>query len=112
MATQVTCGYPLFVDGATYPMSAWRQFDGGTAVIDSMQGLIDGIDDLRRRCDAAGRDSSAIDVTFTNFDGGSPTDDAFNADAYLDGLEKLAKTFDYSRQLGNVDAIFKRVLGQ
>jgi len=25
--------------------------------------------------------------------------------------EKLAKTFDYGRQLGNVDAIFKRVLG-
>jgi adenylosuccinate lyase len=25
--------------------------------------------------------------------------------------EKLAKTFDYTRQLGNVDAIFKRVLG-
>jgi adenylosuccinate lyase len=25
--------------------------------------------------------------------------------------EKLATTFDYSRQLGNVDAIFKRVLG-
>ena len=27
-------------------------------------------------------------------------------------LEKLAKTFDYTRQLGNVDAIFKRVLGE
>ena len=26
--------------------------------------------------------------------------------------EKLARTFDYSRQLGNVDAIFKRVLGE
>jgi len=26
--------------------------------------------------------------------------------------EKLAKTFDYVRQLGNVDAIFKRVLGE
>jgi adenylosuccinate lyase len=26
--------------------------------------------------------------------------------------EKLAKTFDYTRQLGNVDAIFSRVLGQ
>jgi adenylosuccinate lyase len=26
-------------------------------------------------------------------------------------LEKLARTFDYTRQLGNVDAIFKRVLG-
>jgi len=27
-------------------------------------------------------------------------------------LEKLAATFDYTRQLGNVDAIFKRVLGE
>jgi hypothetical protein len=26
--------------------------------------------------------------------------------------EKLTGTFDYSRQLGNVDAIFKRVLGE
>ena len=26
--------------------------------------------------------------------------------------EKLAQTFDYTRQLGNVDAIFKRVLGE
>jgi len=26
--------------------------------------------------------------------------------------EKLAETFDYNRQLGNVDAIFKRVLGE
>jgi len=26
--------------------------------------------------------------------------------------KKLAKTFDYTRQLGNVDAIFKRVLGE
>jgi adenylosuccinate lyase len=26
--------------------------------------------------------------------------------------EKLQKTFDYTRQLGNVDAIFKRVLGE
>jgi adenylosuccinate lyase len=25
--------------------------------------------------------------------------------------EKLAETFDYMRQLGNVDAIFERVLG-
>ena len=27
-------------------------------------------------------------------------------------LEKLEKTFDYTRQLGNVDAIFERVLGE
>lgn len=62
----------------------------GTAVIDSVQRLSEGIDDLRRRCDAAGRDTSAIDITFTNFEGGSPASDEFNADAYLSGLEKLA----------------------
>ena len=36
-------------------------------------------------------------------------------DAQISALlspEKLAKTFDYTRQLGNVDAIFKRVLGE
>jgi adenylosuccinate lyase len=36
-------------------------------------------------------------------------------DAAITGLlspERLAKTFDYMRQLGNVDAIFKRVLGE
>lgn len=63
----------------------------GTATIDSVQKLAEGIEDLRRRCDAAGRDWTAIDITFTNFEGGSPADDAFNADAYLDGLDRLAK---------------------
>jgi len=36
-------------------------------------------------------------------------------DAQISALltpEKLEKTFDYTRQLGNVDAIFKRVLGE
>jgi adenylosuccinate lyase len=32
--------------------------------------------------------------------------------AQLLSAEKLAKTFDYTRQLGNVDAIFERVLGE
>ena len=50
-----------------------------------------GIDDLRRRIDDAGRDTSKVDVVFANLDGGSPSDDDFNADAYLTGLEKLAK---------------------
>jgi probable F420-dependent oxidoreductase len=61
----------------------------GTAVLDATT-LGDGIDDLRRRCDAAGRDWSTIDVTFTNADGGSPGSEDFDADAYLAGLEKLA----------------------
>jgi probable F420-dependent oxidoreductase len=73
-----------------FPAPAGLAKTAGTAVIDSLEGLAAGLDDLRRRCDAAGRDFSAIDVTFSNFDGGSPTSDEFNADAYLGGLEKLA----------------------
>ncbi len=61
-----------------------------TAPIDSLGRLADLIDDLHQRFDAVGRDFSAIDLVFTNFDGGSPADDDFNADAYLTGLDKLA----------------------
>jgi len=42
------------------------------------------------------RDEVALDAAITN----------------LLSAEKLSKTFDYTRQLGNVDAIFKRVLGE
>ena len=52
--------------------------------------LGDGIDDLRRLLEAAGRDPSAIDISFTNAEGGSPAADDFNADAYLGGVKKLA----------------------
>jgi adenylosuccinate lyase len=41
--------------------------------------------------------------------------DEVEGDAKITALlspEKLARTFDYTRQLGNVDAIFKRVLGE
>jgi probable F420-dependent oxidoreductase len=62
----------------------------GTAVIDSIEALAAGIDDMRRRCEAAGKDWSAVDVTFGNLDGGSPASDDFNADSYLNGMEKLA----------------------
>lgn len=60
-----------------------------TAEMDA-DGLAAGIDDLRRRCDEAGRDFSKLDITFTNADGGSPGSEGFNADAHLAGLEKLA----------------------
>jgi hypothetical protein len=60
-----------------------------TAAMESLDDLKAGIDDLRRRCEAAGRDPSALDVTFTNATGGNPADDDFNADAFLSGLEKL-----------------------
>jgi probable F420-dependent oxidoreductase len=73
-----------------FPAPAGLAKTAGTAVIDSVQRLAEAIDDLRRRCDAAGRDWSTIDITFSNFEGGSPASDKFNAGAYLDGLEKLA----------------------
>jgi probable F420-dependent oxidoreductase len=74
-----------------FPAPALLAQTAGTATVESEEDLGAGIDDLRRRCDAAGRDFSAVDITFTNFDGGSPASDAFNADAYLGGLEKLAR---------------------
>jgi hypothetical protein len=49
-----------------------------------------GIDDLRRRLEAAGRDPSSVDISFTNAEGGSPGADDFNADTYLSGVERLA----------------------
>jgi hypothetical protein len=73
-----------------FPAPAVLAQTARTATLDSVQGLADGIADLRRRVDEAGRDWSKFDVVFTNFDGGSPADDDFNADAYLTGMEKLA----------------------
>jgi probable F420-dependent oxidoreductase len=72
-----------------FPAPAMLAQTARTATMDA-ETLASGIDDLRRRFDDAGRDFSAIDVTFTNADGGSPGSDDFNADAYLSGLEKLA----------------------
>lgn len=62
----------------------------GTAPLDSQERLAAGIEDLRRRCDKADRDFSALDITFTNFEGGSPGSDEFDSRAYLSGLHKLA----------------------
>ena len=60
-----------------------------TAAMDSVEALSTAIDDLRRRCDAAGRDASTLDIAFTNFEGGHPGSDAFNPDAHIAGLKAL-----------------------
>lgn len=72
-----------------FPAPAMLAQTARTAELNS-ETLGDGIDDLRRRLEAADRDPSGIDISFTNAEGGSPGDDAFNADAYLSGVEKLA----------------------
>ncbi len=80
-----------FGDGwCPFPAPAVLAQTARTAALDSVDALAEGIADLRRRCDAAGRDWSGIDITFSNLGGGSPGDDDFNADAYMSGLEKLA----------------------
>jgi probable F420-dependent oxidoreductase len=72
-----------------FPASAMLAQTARTAEMDSGT-LGEGIDDLRRRLEAAGRDPSTVDISFTNAEGGSPGADDFNADAYLSGVEKLA----------------------
>jgi probable F420-dependent oxidoreductase len=72
-----------------FPAPAVLAQTARTAAMDA-DSLAAGVDDLRRRFDAEGRDFAGIDVTFTNVDGGRPGDDEFNADAYLSGVEKLA----------------------
>lgn len=72
-----------------FPAPALLAQTARTAAMDSLDELGSGIEDLRRRCEAAGRDPSTLDVTFTNVSGGDPSGDAFNADAYLSGIEKL-----------------------
>jgi probable F420-dependent oxidoreductase len=73
-----------------FPAPAVLAQTARTAALESVDSLAEGIADLRRRCDEAGRDWSGIDITFTNIGGGSPGDDDFNGDAYLSALEKLA----------------------
>lgn len=60
-----------------------------TAELDSLPALETAIGDLRRRCDAAGRDWSTLDIAFTNSEGGHPGHDDFNPDAYIGGLKAL-----------------------
>lgn len=62
-----------------------------TAAIDGLDGLAAGIDDLRRRCAAEGRDFTAIDIAFGNDVGGQPGTAGFNADEYQTGLADLEK---------------------
>ncbi len=62
-----------------------------TAAMDSLDALATGIDDLKRRCDEADRDWSAIDICFSNLAGGRVGYHDFEPAAYLDGLAQLAE---------------------
>ena len=55
--------------------------------VDDLRGMLD---DLWRQVDAAGRDASEIDVSFTTLAGGNPADDDFKSEAHLEALSELA----------------------
>lgn len=58
--------------------------------MDAEAGLAVGLDDLRRRCDAAGRDFASIDVAFNGLPG-TPGTPSFGADAYLSEVDRLGR---------------------
>jgi probable F420-dependent oxidoreductase len=61
-----------------------------TVGLDGPDALAVALDDLRRRCEALGRDPAELDVQFANRAGGDPASDGFDADAHLEGLAALA----------------------
>jgi probable F420-dependent oxidoreductase len=61
-----------------------------TAVMDAEAGLAVGLNDVRRRCDTAGRDFAAIDITFNGLPG-TPGTSSFVADAYLSEVDRLSQ---------------------
>ena len=72
-----------------FPAPAVLAQTARTAAMESLDDLRAGIDDLWRKCDAAGRDPADIDITFTNAVGGNPAADDFHPDQFLSGIEEL-----------------------
>ncbi|MGE2717099.1 LLM class F420-dependent oxidoreductase, partial [Mycolicibacterium litorale] len=81
-----------FGDGwCPFPAPAVLAQTARTAPLDSLHRLGEAIDDLRRRCDAEGRDPATVDVTFSNVGAGDPGSDDFDAERYLEGVAALAR---------------------
>lgn len=73
-----------------FPAPAVLAQTARTAPMETLADLGAAVDDLRRRCEALGRDPGGLDVTFANALGGTPGTDGFDAAAYLAGIEELA----------------------
>ena len=74
-----------------FPAPAVLAQSARTASLESLADLKTGIDDLRSRLEAAGRDPGTVDITFSCAEGGVPGHDGFDAGAYLDGVARLAE---------------------
>lgn len=74
-----------------FPAPATLAKTAGTVSLESEERLAAGIDDLRRRCGCDRQGLRRRRRHLHEFRGGSPASDDFDADAYLSGLDKLAK---------------------
>lgn len=63
----------------------------GTTPLVGEEALAEGIEDLCRRLDAAGRDPASVDVSCACWSGGDPGSDDFDPDAHLEALNRLAR---------------------
>ena len=61
-----------------------------TVPLETVDDLRTMLDDLWRQAEAAERDPSELDVSFTTSAGGDPAGEAFNPEAHLEALDKLA----------------------
>ena len=61
-----------------------------TPPLETVEDLAEMLDYLWREVDEAGRDRDELDISFGTPAGGSPADEAFDADAHLAGLAELA----------------------
>jgi probable F420-dependent oxidoreductase len=75
---------------APFTTSAGVAQTARTAEMRTADDLARALDDLRARCDAAGRDMAELDITFACHAGGDPASDTFNADEHIAGLQALA----------------------
>jgi probable F420-dependent oxidoreductase len=73
-----------------FPAPATLAATAKTTVLETTEDLRRLLDDLWQRIDAAGRDRSAIDVSFMTHAGGTPGMPSFSADAHLEGIAELA----------------------
>ena len=74
---------------APFPTQAGVAQTSRTAELRTVDDLVIALDDLKRRCDAVGRDVAELDVSFACHAGGDPSSDAFNAAEHIDGLTAL-----------------------
>lgn len=62
-----------------------------TVPMDTLDRLAEGIEDVKKRLKATGRDPSSLDVSFPNHAGGSPADPGFDVEAHVSNLEALGQ---------------------